>query len=895
MKSKTPLAIGVLILSAFSIVYTIVSLADFENVNLSKSFSPNSQVASVEGVGSGLVAWWKFDEGSGTTATDSSGNGNTGTLVNNPTWTTGKIGQGLSFDGTDDYVNAGSLAVLDNLSAMSISLWTKPNSIGQNSQGYFISKQNNGVGWRFQISNTSACFVVSYDETPSSLTKCSISEFIKLNEWNHFTVVWDGSPSVNNIHIYLNGSEINYGTIVNPIGNRMSDESGNIVIGNNSSVNRTFDGHLDDVRIYNRTLSFNEVNGLYNIENSKKNIPVSTDSKHDDDLIKTEPVVDSRTYIIKKDGSGSFSTIQKCADTAKVGDVCLIESGIYSEHVRTKAGGTDESHRIIFKADGKVTMQGFDINHPYVTVDGFDITGYTSLYQANIGINSGGNFCKILNNTIRDGSDSVYGVYFFTSNGIGANGCIVRNNIFNNLSAQFFTSGGSNHLIEDNTWMNLNGWDVIRVFGHDIIFRRNFIKTGYLKPGIGNHPDFIQTFGNNGGEAYNIIFEENWIQDLADYQMGQTTTDGDPDFHDFIFRRNIFVNISSNMNIGIPGVQFYNNTFYRTAYSGGGIGFGGSPSYSDASRTIIKGNAFVEGGEQPDSNGLRGYYSNSGGTLSKNQDLKFLPNSTIIKDIFNNLIDNGYIDANGHPQQKAKALTEISQFIFDPTLVGYKSTIYNILIRVVQLDISIRQTFQADYNFVAGLQSAGFPLKRYFGSIAYTGSSEPHGINGGDPKFQNINNALGPDGIPFTLDDGLKPLPNSPLCSKGEGGTDIGAYSCNPNIVFAGGGTYIPIPINASCSSTLNQCNPGTSNDIADTSTHYLWQCLGSNGGTTASCSLPKSTSLQGDFDNNGLINSIDISMLFSNWNTSLPTCDLNKDGIVNSLDYVIVVKNWTV
>src|SRR3989344_5236105 len=48
----------------------------------------------------GLVGYWKFDEGTGTSAGDSSGNGNTGTLVNSPSWVTGKVGGALSFDGT---------------------------------------------------------------------------------------------------------------------------------------------------------------------------------------------------------------------------------------------------------------------------------------------------------------------------------------------------------------------------------------------------------------------------------------------------------------------------------------------------------------------------------------------------------------------------------------------------------------------------------------------------------------------------------------------------------------------------------------------------------------------------------------------------------------------------
>src|SRR3989338_5343069 len=56
---------------------------------------------------SGLVGYWTFDEGAGTTANDSSGNNNTGTLTNGPTWTTGKIGQALNFDGVNDYVDLG--------------------------------------------------------------------------------------------------------------------------------------------------------------------------------------------------------------------------------------------------------------------------------------------------------------------------------------------------------------------------------------------------------------------------------------------------------------------------------------------------------------------------------------------------------------------------------------------------------------------------------------------------------------------------------------------------------------------------------------------------------------------------------------------------------------------
>ena len=85
----------------------------------------------------GLVGHWNFDEGAGTTASDSSGNGNTGTLTNGPVWTTGKINGALNFDGVDDNVSIPWNSSLDlpNNGGV-ISVWFKLDSanLGQGSR-----------------------------------------------------------------------------------------------------------------------------------------------------------------------------------------------------------------------------------------------------------------------------------------------------------------------------------------------------------------------------------------------------------------------------------------------------------------------------------------------------------------------------------------------------------------------------------------------------------------------------------------------------------------------------------------------------------------------------------------------------------------------------------------
>jgi hypothetical protein len=64
--------------------------------------------AYAQDITSGLVGHWTFNEGSGTVAGDSSGLWNTGTLINGPVWSTGKIGGALDFDGSDDYISTGN-------------------------------------------------------------------------------------------------------------------------------------------------------------------------------------------------------------------------------------------------------------------------------------------------------------------------------------------------------------------------------------------------------------------------------------------------------------------------------------------------------------------------------------------------------------------------------------------------------------------------------------------------------------------------------------------------------------------------------------------------------------------------------------------------------------------
>jgi hypothetical protein len=78
---------------------------------------------------SGLVAAYGFNEGSGTTVIDASGNGNTGTISGASWVTSGKYGTALSFNGTNNWVTIPDNASLDLTTGMTVEAWVNPNSL----------------------------------------------------------------------------------------------------------------------------------------------------------------------------------------------------------------------------------------------------------------------------------------------------------------------------------------------------------------------------------------------------------------------------------------------------------------------------------------------------------------------------------------------------------------------------------------------------------------------------------------------------------------------------------------------------------------------------------------------------------------------------------------------
>ncbi len=208
-----------------------------------------------------LLAWWKFDDGTGTIATDSGGNGHDGVFIQDPDWVAGKFGSGLFFDGQGgERVSLGGLDIPSG--QMTITCWFKADNLDTPGQDpRMVSKAdgggNNDHWWMFSSSRQGASKLLRFrlktnDGQQTSEIKAGSFE---VNEWIHGAIWWDGTD----MKIYKNGVEV--GALAKGGTSVALDPSVQGAIGNQpiGAENRPFEGIIDDVRIYTKALTVEEI------------------------------------------------------------------------------------------------------------------------------------------------------------------------------------------------------------------------------------------------------------------------------------------------------------------------------------------------------------------------------------------------------------------------------------------------------------------------------------------------------------------------------------------------------------------------------------------------------------------------------------------------------------
>lgn len=404
-------------------------------------------------VGSGLVAEYHFDGD----ARDSSGNGNDGT-INGAAFVDGVSGQALSFDGVDDYVDAGNDASLNvgtgDFTAMA---WVKPAELKQSgivNKGYYFY----GTGWILDMPyNNGILRLETGFNGGDAGTVQSSAGTMTLDEWQ-FVAVSANRTGITNV--YRNDVLVGSGYI----------SSADLFTTNTLKIGVItgcfFNGLIDEVRVYDRALSAEEIKAQY-------------------DAIVDVPTPEPPVHNINK--STNYSTIQAAINDASPSDEIHVDSGTYFENVNVNkqvtlrgigmpvvdAGGSGSA--ITLAADG-IVLEGFtatggiDYEAGIVVISNNNTLSGNNASNNIYGISLGSSHNTIIdNNALNNG----YGIIL----GSSSNNTLRGNNVNSNNWGGIFLSYSNNNIIVGNNVSNNNNAGISLVFSsNNNIYHNNIIN-----------------------------------------------------------------------------------------------------------------------------------------------------------------------------------------------------------------------------------------------------------------------------------------------------------------------------------------------------------------------------------------------------------------------------------
>jgi hypothetical protein len=203
-----------------------------------------------------LVAHWRLDDGSGTTAVDSSGNGHDGTLLLDPQWVAGKYGGALEFAGiSGQRVEMEGYEGILGTQNRTVMAWVKTTGYGD-----WISwgQNTNTQKWIGRINDNAGNGAVGALRTECSGGYIISTTVLTDGEWHHLTSVLEsaGSPTVEDIKMYVDGvQEVISG--VRPVG--IDTVGGRNVWIADGHHDRPLPSLIDDVRLYNHAMTQAEI------------------------------------------------------------------------------------------------------------------------------------------------------------------------------------------------------------------------------------------------------------------------------------------------------------------------------------------------------------------------------------------------------------------------------------------------------------------------------------------------------------------------------------------------------------------------------------------------------------------------------------------------------------
>jgi hypothetical protein len=260
------------------------------NFTLVSNYNQSDSLASIITGGQAFLianneslGYWKLNENSGTNASDSSPEGFHGNLTNmdDSDWVTAKLGNGLSMDGIDDFIDLGDILDFNNSDPFSVEFWIK--TLDSN-YAFIVAKKNTispFKGWGVFLRSDGT---ISFIKQATSINRIYLASTstIHNNLWRHIVITYEGNSAASGVKIYIDGSE-DTTTITDDTLTLPTNSSVDLNFGSrNNGVDHFLLGTLDEIIIYNHSVSSSQVSKRYNSGSGIDGIyyPTTTPSIH---------------------------------------------------------------------------------------------------------------------------------------------------------------------------------------------------------------------------------------------------------------------------------------------------------------------------------------------------------------------------------------------------------------------------------------------------------------------------------------------------------------------------------------------------------------------------------------------------------------------------------------
>jgi hypothetical protein len=198
------------------------------------------------------VGWWRFDEGSGTVAADSSAYGNDGAVNGDAKWIDGQLGGALDFDGSGVFVEIPHGDSLSKMEQITIAAWTYMRE-GASGEMLIVSKGGWQANMPYELSEEAGSIIYWQFYDDAGRDGCA-PQSPPVEEWHHIAATYDGTV----FKCYIDGELADEWEYVGTI--PQNDMA--VMIGRRATGGRFFNGMIDEVMIFNRALGADEIPGI---------------------------------------------------------------------------------------------------------------------------------------------------------------------------------------------------------------------------------------------------------------------------------------------------------------------------------------------------------------------------------------------------------------------------------------------------------------------------------------------------------------------------------------------------------------------------------------------------------------------------------------------------------